>query len=126
MNRRLKIVVADDDRDTREYLQAFLTYLGYDVRSAEDGHRLVESCCIFRPDLIVTDFEMPGLDGLAAAAEVNGERPVPVILLSGRYDAEAAALAASHVVRFLMKPVKDADLRSAVEAAAARRAAAGG
>jgi response regulator NasT len=124
MTRRLKIAIADDDRDTREYLQEFLTHLGHDVMAAEDGHRLVETCRIFRPDLIVTDFAMPGLDGLAAASEVNGEQPVPVILLSGRHDAEDVALAA-HVVQFLMKPVKDADLRSAVEAVAARAPVAG-
>ncbi len=42
------------------------------------------------PDLLVTDYAMPGLDGLAAA-EVNRERPVPVILFSGRHDVEPPA-----------------------------------
>ncbi len=122
MTRRLKIAVADD-RDTREYLQEFLTYLGHDVVAAEDGRRLVEACRMLRPDLIVTDFAMPGLDGLAAAAEANRERPVPVILMSGRHGAEAAALAAAHVVRFLAKPVKPADLEAAVASVAAEAAA---
>ena len=118
MTRRLKVAVADDDLDTREYLQEFLTHLGHDVMAAEDGRRLVEICRILHPDLIVTDYAMPRLDGLAAAAEVNRERPVPVILISGRHEAEGDALAAAHVIRYLPKPVKDAELRAAVEAAA--------
>ncbi|MFL5333763.1 MAG: response regulator, partial [Geminicoccaceae bacterium] len=63
MDRRLRIVVADDERDTREYLQEYLSYLGHDVRAVEDGRQLVEVCREFAPDLIVTDYAMPGLDG---------------------------------------------------------------
>jgi CheY-like chemotaxis protein len=118
MTRRLKVVVADDELDTREYLQEYLTHLGHDVVAAEDGHRLLEACRTHRPDLVVTDFAMPGLDGLAAAAEVNRGHPVPVILMTGRHDAEEASLAAAHVVRFLPKPVKNAELKEAVEAVA--------
>ncbi len=126
MPRRLKIVVADDERDTREYLQEYLAHLGHDVRPSADGRQLVELCRQVAPDLVVTDFAMPGLDGLAAAAEVNRQRPVPVILLSGRHDVEEAARAAAHVVRFLPKPVKNADLCSAVDAVAAAAPCAGG
>ena len=117
MSRQLKIAVADDEMDTREYLEEYLTRLDHDVRSAPDGRRLVELCRAFPPDLVVTDLAMPGLDGLAAAAEVNRERRVPVVLISGRQDAEEAALAAAHVVKFLAKPVRNEDLRVTVEAA---------
>ena len=99
MSGRLRIVVADDDRDTREYLQEYLSHLGHDVTAAEDGRRLVELCRAFRPDLVVTDYAMPGLDGVTAAAEGNRDRRLPVILISGRHDAEDAALASAHVVR---------------------------
>lgn len=115
----LKVAVADDEPDTREYLQEFLAHLGYEVRAAANGRQLVELCREFGPDLIVTDYAMPGLNGLAAAAEVNRERHVPVILISGRHDAEDAALAAAHVVRFLAKPIKNAELKAAVESVAA-------
>ena len=53
MTRKLKIVVADDDeRDTREYLQEYLTRLGHDVVAAADGRQLVEVCRAFGPDLV--------------------------------------------------------------------------
>jgi hypothetical protein len=53
---------------------------------------------------------------IPCSAEVNREQPVPVILISGRHDAEAAAVASAYVVRILVKPLKPPDLRSAVEA----------
>ena len=114
MSARLKIAVADDELDTREYLQEYLTYLGHEVRAAEDGRQLVELCREFAPDLIITDYAMPGLDGLAAAAEINRARPVPVVLISGRHDAQSLATVEG-VVTFLAKPVKEKDLRAAVE-----------
>ncbi len=116
MSGKLKIVVADDERDTREYLQEYLSHLGHDVRAAEDGQQLVALCREFAPDLVVTDYAMPGLNGLAAAREVNRDRPVPVILFSGRHAVEAEAQAeGSQVIKVLLKPVKETELRSAVE-----------
>ena len=121
MSRPLKIVVADDERDTREYLEEYVSHLGHDVRAAADGCQLVKMCRAFKPDLIVTDYALPGLDGLAAAAEVNRDRAVPVILISGRDDAEPRAKAdGSPVVKFLAKPVSEAELRAAIAAVATR------
>lgn len=115
---RLKVAVADDERDTREFLEEFLARLGHDVRTAADGRGLVELCRAFAPDVVVTDYAMPGMTGPAAAAEVNRERPVPVILLSGRHDAEDGLTADANVVMVLSKPVRSGALRAAVEAAA--------
>ncbi|SRR5579884_473155 len=121
MTRPLKIVVADDERDTREFFQEYLSHLGHDVRAAADGRQLVEMCRAFGPDLIVADYAMPGLDGLAAAAEVNRDRPVPVILISGRHDIEPRACSdGGLVVRVLTKPVKEAELRAAIASLSTR------
>jgi two-component system OmpR family response regulator len=118
MCRRLKIVVADDERDTREYLHELLTHLGHEVRVAGDGRQLVEMCREFAPDLIVTDYAMPGQNGLAAVAEVHRGRPVPVILFSGRHDIELPDRAeGSPALLFLAKPFKEAELRAAIESA---------
>jgi CheY-like chemotaxis protein len=117
MGRRLRIVVADDERDTREYLHFFLSHLGHDVRAAADGLELVAVCREFEPDLIVTDYRMPGLDGLTAAAEINRERVVPVVLVSGRTDIRLPASPVGGApVKVLAKPVSEAALRAAVEA----------
>jgi CheY-like chemotaxis protein len=123
MSAKLKIVVADDERDTREYLQEYLTYLGHEVKAAEDGRQLVVLCLEFAPDLIVSDYAMPGLNGLDAAADINCERPVPVVLISGRDEAEALAGKGGHVIAFLSKPVKPADLEAAIESVSTGAAA---
>jgi len=118
MSGRLKIAVADDEPDTREYLHEYLSRLGHEVRAAENGRQLVELCREFDPDLVVTDYAMPGLNGLAAAAEINRLRPVPVVLISGRHEAELVSADAA-VVTFLAKPVKEKDLKAALDAVAA-------
>jgi len=118
MSPRLKIVVADDEPETRDYFREYLSYLGHEVRAAGDGRQLVEVCREFGPDVVVTDFAMPGLDGLAAAAAIKRDGPVPVILVTGRQDVELPP-GGGPVIACLSKPVKEAALKAAVESAAA-------
>jgi CheY-like chemotaxis protein len=120
MGHALKVAVADDDRDTREYIQELLSRLGHLVVAAEGGRRLVELCREFRPDVVVTDHGMPDMDGLAAAAEINRERRVPVILVSGQDPAELLPSANGCVVAFLIKPVRRGDLEAAITRAVPR------
>ena len=120
MSHALKLAVADDEPDTLEFLQELLCRLGHVVVAARDGQQLLELCRATGPDLVVTDYAMPGMDGLAAAAELNRERPVPVVLISGRPPADLLARAGGdYVMACLVKPVKEADLRAAVDRAVA-------
>jgi response regulator NasT len=95
MNRRshpLRIAVADDERDTWQFFQALLTHLGHEVVAvAETGRQWAEQCHTTRPDLVITDIKMPDMDGMEAAAVVNHERQVPVILVTGRHDVDLLA-----------------------------------
>src|SRR4051812_27513479 len=119
MNQRLKVAIADDDPDTREYLQAYLSRLGHEVAAAADGRDLVEVCRAFGPDVVVTDYAMPGLDGVAAAAEVNRSRRVPVVLISGGTDlGHPAGWGRGPIAASLPKPTRETELRVAVDAAA--------
>ncbi len=84
----LRIAVADDEADVREFFERYLPRLGHQVvASAEDGRRLVELCRTAKPDLIITDVRMPGLDGLAAVGELFREQSVPVIVVTAYSDA---------------------------------------
>jgi two-component system, response regulator PdtaR len=118
----LKVVVADDERDMRQFLQEMLTHLGHTVvGAAETGRQLVEQCRTNAPDLIVTDIKMPDLDGLEAAAEANRNRPVPVVVISGHHEAALLNRATvDYVMTYLVKPVKPTDLQAAVTLAASR------
>jgi CheY-like chemotaxis protein len=79
--RSLRIAVADDERDMREYLQEGLARLGHEVvAAASTGQELAEQCTSAAPDLIITDVRMPGLDGIQAGETVNRLKATPIIL----------------------------------------------
>src|SRR6478735_1367431 len=118
----LRIVVADDERDMRQFLQEMLTHLGHTVvGAAETGRQLVDQCRAAAPDLVVTDIKMPDLDGLEAAAEANRLRPIPVVVISGHHEAPLLERASvDYVMTYLVKPVKPTDLQAAATLAVSR------
>jgi response regulator NasT len=118
---RLRIVLAEDEADTRESLAELLRRLGHEVIAVADGRQLVELCQAAVPDLAVSDIKMPGTDGIRAALEVNCQHPVPVVLVSAYHDPELYALAGGmHVMAYLVKPIKPEDLEAAVALAVPR------
>lgn len=122
MNPSLRIVVADDEPDMREYFQKLLPRLGYRVVGvAKTGRELVELCRTALPDVVITDIKMPEMDGIDAAIQINRERPVPVILVSAYHDPELIARAeADHILGYLVKPIKPADLGPTIALAVRR------
>jgi len=118
MNRVLRIVLAEDERDTREYLQELLTRLGHQVVPAANGKALVELARAGEPDLIITDIKMPDMDGIEASVAVNQRRDVPVILVTGRPAAEVLEkVTVDHIMAYLTKPVQEADVAAAIAVA---------
>jgi two-component system, response regulator PdtaR len=121
MNRPLRIVAADDEPVPRRFYQEALGRLGHEVHLAADGRELVERCRAVRPDLVITDIKMPGLDGLDAAAEVCRERPVPVVLVSAYQEPELTQRAADGpAMAYLVKPIEPEDLAPAITLALRR------
>ena len=78
------VLVADDDPAIRAVLTDLLTTEGYAVRFAKDGAAALADVLRARPDLVLSDVQMPRLDGLALAARL---RPlgVPVVLMTARF-----------------------------------------
>jgi response regulator NasT len=116
MNHSLRIAVADDEADMRDYFQKILPHLGHTVVSAaKTGKELVAHCQKHRPDLVITDVKMPDMDGIDAAVELYNDVPIPVILVSAYHDSELIARAeADHILAYLVKPIKQADLEPAI------------
>jgi response regulator NasT len=91
------------------------------VSVAENGRQLIEHCLALHPDLVITDINMPELDGIAAAEVIFKQLPIPVILVSGYHDRELIERAeADHIQSYLIKPIKKADLEPAIALAVAR------
>jgi response regulator NasT len=119
--RSLRIVFADDEPEVRAYFRELLTRLGHEVVLAQSGRQLVELCRVGRPDLIITDIRMPDLDGLRAAQEASREHPAPVILVSAHHDGDMLGrLNSDDVMAYLVKPVKEADVETAIAVAMLR------
>ena len=116
MSQGLRIAVADDEADMRDYFQKILPRLGHRVVcAARDGRELVEQCRAHRPDLVITDIKMPDMDGIDAAIQIYQDAPVPVILVSAYHDPELLARAeADHILGYLVKPIKQADLEPVI------------
>jgi response regulator NasT len=116
MSRTLKIVVADDEPDMRDYFQQILPLLGHDVVGVgRTGRELVELCTAIHPDLAITDIKMPDMDGIDAASQIYRQAPIPVILVSAYHDPDFIRRAeADHVMAYLVKPIKQADLVPAI------------
>jgi AmiR/NasT family two-component response regulator len=120
--KKLRIAVADDEYDTRQFFGELLPHLGYQVVAiAETGRQLIEQCKSTKPDLVITDIKMPDMDGIEAATAVNREREVPVILVSAHQEAELLSRSgAEYIMAYLVKPVKPADLKAAITLAVLR------
>ncbi len=89
MERSLRILVADDDSQIREFYQAILSEIGHEVLLVvETGQQLVDQCRRLRPDLVISDIKMPDMDGLDASQQIYREMPTPIILVSSYHDAE--------------------------------------
>lgn len=120
--RTLRILVADDELDMRDYFQKILPILGHEVvGAARDGRELLELCNRTSPDLVITDIKMPDMDGIDAAIQIYRTHPIPVILVSAYHDAEFIRRAeADHILAYLVKPIKQADLEPAITIAMRR------
>ena len=111
------VLVADDSRDTRELYVLHLNYCGFTAYTAFDGISAIEMAVTLRPDVIVMDLSMPGVDGIDAIRRLKSNprtRKIPVILLTGfgeSRDGKAYHQAIDHV---MSKPVSSIDLRQAV------------
>jgi AmiR/NasT family two-component response regulator len=116
MKRSLRIAVADDEVFMRDYYQETLPELGHEVvATAPSGRELVEQCRAVRPDLVVTDIRMPGMDGIDAAQAIFRELRAPVILVSAYHDRELIERArAEYIQAYLIKPIKLPELEAAV------------
>jgi DNA-binding response OmpR family regulator len=78
------ICVVEDEQVIAAAVAARLRAEGFAVEVAHDGHAGVELCARVRPDLVILDLMLPGLDGLEVCRCVQRERPVPVLMLTAR------------------------------------------
>jgi len=123
--RRTSILVADDEFPTRNGVMSTIREWSgerIDVRCAENGLEALELIRERKPDLVVTDIRMPGLNGIELLERLRGEGiETPVILLTGYAEFEYAQKAVRWgACAYILKPVERDELIAAVEDGLAR------
>lgn len=85
MNKQ-KVLVIDDEENVCEMISLYFEKAGYDVVTATDGADGIEKARQNRPDIIILDLMLPGMDGLDVCKEIRKASNVPVVMLTARAD----------------------------------------
>lgn len=115
MNKKKKVLVADDDPSILEVIELMLTEEGYEVITAVDGEAIYKMEKDF-PDLMLLDIWMSGMDGRDICRHVKGQeltKDIPVIMVSANKDTAQIAQEAG-ADDFLAKPFEMDDLLAKV------------
>ncbi len=115
-----RVLVADDDADSRAIVKQYLEFQGREVLEAADGRACVIAAHTQRPDVVVLDLIMPTLDGWDTAAALRADpatRSIPILALTAtsQPDDRDRALAVG-CDRVLFKPIALSDLALAIDA----------
>ena len=124
---KAKILVIDDEPSIVKLVQAYLKPEGYDVLTASDGNAGLKSARAFKPDLIILDVMLPGMDGIELLSHLRRESQVYVILLTARTE-ETDKIVGLTVGAddYVTKPFSPRELTARVKAALRRIQTSGG
>ena len=117
----MKIAIVDDEPLARARLRAQVEESGAGEVVGEAGNgvealRIVEA---LKPDVVLLDIRMPGMDGLEAAHHLAGAESPPAVVFTTAYDEHALAAFDANAVDYLLKPIRSERLRQALDKAGA-------
>jgi DNA-binding NtrC family response regulator len=116
---KYRVLIVDDEADSRDALAELTQRWGYDVQTASDGTEALRRAIEWHPDVILTDLVMPNMDGLWLLRALRAELPdCPVLLLTGRGTIQTAVQAIREgAFDFIEKPLEVPRLRILLERA---------
>jgi DNA-binding NtrC family response regulator len=116
---KYRLLIVDDEADSREALAELAGRWGYEVQSAADGSEALRRAIEWHPDVILTDLVMPNMDGLWLLRALRAELPeCPVVLLTGRGTVQTAVQAIKEgAYDFIEKPLEISRLRVVLDRA---------
>jgi two-component system nitrogen regulation response regulator NtrX len=118
-----RVLIVDDDASVRDAIRMILEYDGYETASARDAASGLAELEARRPDVVLLDIKMPGIDGMEALDRIQQmEAPPPVLMISGHGDIATAVESTKRgAVDFLEKPLQRERLLVSVANALSRR-----
>ena len=121
----LRVLAVDDSRTMRNLLSAALVQAGFDVHLAEDGQDGLQRLHETGPDVLITDINMPRLDGFGFIEAIRGSqsnRNIPILVLTTESAPELKARArAAGATGWIVKPFDEVKLVAAIERVAVSR-----
>lgn len=109
------MLLVEDDRSVRRYLEVTLQRSGYEVMTASDGLEAMKLALSAKIDVVITDAVMPHLSGQELARFLRSNQKLshlPIVLLTGQENKQAANTTENLIDAFLFKPVKAEELKS--------------
>ena len=110
----IRILIVDDEPTIRSTIATMLRMENYEVTTASDGREALDSVLVHGPDLIITDYNMPRMNGqqlLDAVRDIPCTATVPVLMLSGNTAVRPCPAGDAHTpTAYLIKPFTRAQL----------------
>jgi two-component system alkaline phosphatase synthesis response regulator PhoP len=117
----IKILVIDDEPSIVNLISAYLKPEGYEVFTAADGHSGLKAARAFKPDLVILDIMLPGMDGIELLSRLRRESEVYVILLTAKTEETDKVVGLSvGADDYVTKPFSPRELVARVKAAMRR------
>ena len=119
-----KILVVDDDPEISSLVQYTLESMGHNVKVCDNGRDVIDSIKEFKPDLMVMDVMLPGIDGYSLTTKISEDpdmMKIPIIVLSALEPSRSMFSKFSQVSAFLTKPVNTDDFLEAIKNAIASK-----
>jgi two-component system response regulator GlrR len=119
--RRPRVMLVDSDPESRRHMTTRLTLANYTVEAMDDGAAALDACVRARPNLVITDLRLTGMDGLALLRELKSRWPAITVIILTAHGTIADAVQATQcgAFGFLVKPVEKAELLGQVQRAIA-------
>lgn len=112
-----RVLLVEDDTDARDALALILASQGYELETAADGDGAIAKAQAFRPDVLICDWLLPGMDGASVARVIQGNTDIQVIFVTAHSLPELRSSTKDlRVHAYLAKPIDVARLHSALRA----------
>jgi DNA-binding response OmpR family regulator len=111
MNRPLSVLVVEDERDTADAIALLLTHWNHEARTAYDARTAIEIFREQRPDVVLLDIRLPGMDGYQLAVRLRAEEHQAVLVAITGYQDRRRAISAGFEEHFT-KPIDPEELKA--------------